>query len=133
MSSTYGRGIRRIPGQMNRMEADYAGYLEGLKRAGTVLWYAFDAVKLRLAQKTFYEPDFLVLMADLVFEIHEVKGHWEDDARVKIKVAAEKFPIRFVAVTRERGLWVFENLSKSVESPDTEENLNKGGSHAVEV
>ena len=31
-------------------------------------------------------------------ELHEVKGHWQDDARVKIKVAAEQYPFRFVAV-----------------------------------
>lgn len=39
--------------------------------------------------------------ADRSLEIHETKGHWEDDARVKIKVAAEALPIfRFVALKR---------------------------------
>ncbi len=31
-----------------------------------------------------------------------MKGHWEDDARVKIKVAAEMYPFRFVAITSSR-------------------------------
>jgi hypothetical protein len=31
-------------------------------------------------------------------ELHEVKGFWEGDARVKIKVAAEMYPFRFLAV-----------------------------------
>lgn len=40
-----------------------------------------------MADKTFYSPDFIVPALDCI-EVHEVKGHWEDDARVKIKVAA---------------------------------------------
>lgn len=30
-------------------------------------------------------------------ECHEVKGFWTDDAKVKIKVAAEQYPFRFIA------------------------------------
>jgi hypothetical protein len=93
---------------MNKLERDYAGYLEGLKIAGRVIWYEFDAVKLRLAHATFYTPDFLVMFADDTLEVHEVKGHWEDDARVKIKVAADKFPFRFKAIKKERGQWAEE-------------------------
>jgi hypothetical protein len=37
---------------------------------------------------------------------------WTDDARVKIKVAASLFPIRFIAVTRTKGgSWVRESFS----------------------
>ena len=47
-------------------------------------------------------------------EIHETKGHWEDDARVKIKVAATLFPFRFFAITQGRkekkGQWIFEEF-----------------------
>ncbi len=104
------RGVRRVQGQMNKLEASYAGYLEGLKRDGYLAWYEFDAIKLRLAGNTFYTPDFLVMRADGTLEVHEVKGHWEDDARVKIKVAADKFPFRFIAITKERGTWVDEHF-----------------------
>ena len=31
-------------------------------------------------------------------ECHEVKGFWSDDARVKIKVAADMYPFRFMAL-----------------------------------
>ncbi len=100
---------RRRPGEMNSLEGRYANQLEADRLAGLILWFEFEAVKLRLADKTFYSPDFLVLKADLSIEVHEVKGgHWEDDARVKIKVAAEKYPFRFVAVTRGKSGWVFE-------------------------
>jgi hypothetical protein len=102
------RGVRRIPGQMNKLEQAYAQELGKLQAAGLVAWFAFDCLKLRLAEKTFYEPDFLVMLADGTLEIAEVKGHWEDDARVKIKVAAALFPFRFRAIRRERGEWVHE-------------------------
>jgi hypothetical protein len=31
-------------------------------------------------------------------EMHEVKGFWQDDARAKIKIAADLYPFRFIAV-----------------------------------
>lgn len=104
------RGVRHVPGQMNRLEASYASYLDGLKHAKAVLWYEFESVKLKLAPSTFYTPDFLVMLADETLEVHEVKGFWEDDARVKIKVASDKFPFKFIAITKEKGLWVREEF-----------------------
>lgn len=85
-------------GEMNRTEAKYADHLELLKRAGEISDYRFECVKLRLADKTFYTPDFMVVASDGTIEMHEVKGFWEDDARVKIKVAASEFPFKFVAI-----------------------------------
>jgi hypothetical protein len=52
-----------------------------------------------LVDNTFYTCDFAVLRADMSFELHEVKGYWEQDSRVKIKVAASLYPFRFIAVT----------------------------------
>jgi hypothetical protein len=103
-----GRGVRREPGKMNGWEKKYAEVLTKRVHAGEVLWYAFDCIKFRLAPKTFYDTDFLVMLSDLSMEIHEVKGHWEDDARVKIKVAADKFPFRFRAIKLEKGQWIEE-------------------------
>ena len=85
-------------GAMNKTEAGYGQHLELLKKAGEVLWYRFEGVKLRLADNTFYTPDFAVMASTGQIELHEVKGYWEDDARVKIKVAAEMYPFRFLAV-----------------------------------
>lgn len=93
------RALGRLKqGVMNKTERNYAGHLESLKIAGEVLYYAFDSIKFRLADKTFYSPDFIVMKATGELEAHEVKGHWEDDARVKIKVAASLHPIPFIAV-----------------------------------
>lgn len=93
------RALGRLPaGHMNRTEAAYAAFLDTLILCKDVLWWKFEAAKLRLADNTFYSPDFLVLRADGAIECHEVKGHWEDDARVKIKVAASIYPMQFIAV-----------------------------------
>lgn len=82
-----------------------AARLESLKLAGEIADYRFECVKLRLADKTFYTPDFMVLRPDGEFEMHEVKGRWEDDARVKIKVAAAQFPFKFVAIKKGKNGW----------------------------
>lgn len=87
-------------GQMNKTEQAYAETLEGLKVAGEILWYKFEGMKFRLADKTFYTPDFAVMLADGQIELHEVKGHWMDDARVKIKVVSDMYPFQFVAVKK---------------------------------
>ena len=96
-------------GAMNKTEARYAQRLEAMKHAGEIAWYRFEGLKLRLADKTFYTPDFAVMLADGVMECHEVKGHWQDDARVKIKLAADQYPFRFVAIRAARGgAWEME-------------------------
>lgn len=89
---------RLKPGEMNKTEAAYAEYLNLRKLAGSVLWYRFEAIKLRLADNTFYTCDFAVMTADGTLEMHECKGFWADDARIKIKVAAVQYPFRFIAV-----------------------------------
>jgi hypothetical protein len=104
---------RHEAGRMNATEAAYASHLEWRKRQGEVLWYAFEAIRLRLADKTTLTVDFFVLLADLSLEAHEVKGgHWEDDARVKVKVAAEQFPFRFIAAQKVAAGWKFEQFGE---------------------
>jgi len=105
---------RHEPGVMNGTERAYAEHLEVRRRCGEIQWFDFEGIKLRLAKATFYTPDFLVVAADGSLEVHEVKGFWEDDARVKIKVAAEQFPFRFIAASprpkRDGGGWNFEEF-----------------------
>lgn len=88
-------------GQMNGTEAAYAVFLESEKQRGAILWYRFEGIKLRLADNTFYTPDFAVMDRDGVMECREVKGHWMDDARAKIKIAAEMYPFRFYAIKKQ--------------------------------
>lgn len=99
-------------GERNKTEAAYEGELKVLQDCGDVLWFKFEGVKLRLADNTFYTPDFAVMRADGQMEMHEVKGFWQDDARVKIKVAAELYPFRFIAAVprkkKDGGGWNIE-------------------------
>ncbi len=102
-------------GEMNKTEAAYAGHLELRRRAGEVEAVWFEGITLKLAEGCRYTPDFLVMLADGRLEAHEVKGFWTDDARVKIKVAASKFPFRFVALKalprKAGGGWEEEDFS----------------------
>ncbi len=84
-------------GQRNKTESAYETFLEARRRVGDVLWFKFEGVKLRLADNTFYTPDYAVMLANGQMEMHEVKGFWQDDARAKIKIAAEIYPFRFLA------------------------------------
>lgn len=96
---------------MNKMEARYAAMLEAMRIAGEIHRWEFEPVKLRLAARTFYEPDFMVIGADGLVAFHEVKGHWEDDARVKVKCAAERYPyFSFICITEVRKEWRRELL-----------------------
>lgn len=110
---------RLKPGTMNKGEAAYAAFLEREKAAGRVLWWRFEGLKLRLADNTFYTPDFAVMTVDCVVECHEVKGFWMDDARAKIKIAADLYPFRFKALKpmtkKAGGGWEEEDFSRSPE------------------
>lgn len=85
-------------GERNRTEAAYENLLESRLRSGEVAWFKFEGVKLRLADNTFYTPDYAVMLSSGLMEMHEVKGFWQDDARAKIKIAADMYPFRFLAV-----------------------------------
>ena len=85
-------------GERNKTELAYEEALKALQRDGQIAWFKFEGVKLRLADNTFYTPDYAVMLTNGQMEMHEVKGFWQDDARVKVKVAAELFPFRFLAV-----------------------------------
>lgn len=95
----------------NKLEQSYEDtVLYPRKLSGEILDYKYEAIKLRLADNTTYTPDYMVTIANGEIEMHEVKGFWQDDARVKIKVAAEIYPFRFVAITKERGAWQYEEI-----------------------
>ncbi len=87
--------------RMNKWEAEYDAELRVKWGAGVIQWYGFEAIKLRLADSTYYTPDFAVMDAGKL-EFHEVKGFWREDALVKFKVAAEKFPFLFLALRKRK-------------------------------
>lgn len=98
--------------RMNKLETAYSAHLQALYAAGRVLWWRFEPMRLRLANGAYYKPDFGVKLLDGSFELHETKGFWREAARVRIKVAAELFPMfRFVAVRKTKTGWEREEFS----------------------
>lgn len=106
--------LGRLPtGTMNKTEALYDAHLSLRRQQGGIIWHKFEAIKLRLADNTFYTADFFVLPADRELEIHEVKGFMMDDANVKIKVAASIYPFRFKIVRKGKGgIWDITEVSR---------------------
>lgn len=95
--------------RMNKTETKYAECLETQRRAGKILFWRYESVKFRLADRTWYIPDFYIMRPDGTLEIHETKGWMEDDANVKIKTVAEQFPeFLFVLVKWDEGDWTFK-------------------------
>ncbi len=92
---------RKKPGEMNATEAKYAEYLDGLKADGVILWYLYEGMTFKLGKDCRYTPDFDVMLPDGTIELHETKGHWTEQAKVKIRVAADLFPFRFVAKNKQ--------------------------------
>lgn len=87
---------------MNQLEQAYSQHLEERRQKGEILSWRYEAVRLKLADLTHYTPDFLVVDQEGNVEFHEVKGFWQDDARVKIKVSAQAYPeFLFLAVQRK--------------------------------
>lgn len=102
---------------MNRNEASYDRYLRDRFAAGEIAVAFYEAVKFRFADSTYYTPDFMVIFPDGLTEFHECKGfkrkpsgepgYWsEEDAKLKIKIAAEMYPFTFKIVFQEKnGIW----------------------------
>ncbi|MFQ0999768.1 DUF1064 domain-containing protein [Gilliamella bombi] len=101
-------------GQMNKTETEYYQYLKTLEQANEITWFKFEGLKFKLANNTTYTPDFVVMNKDGLIELHEVKGFWMDDARVKIKVAADMYPFKFLAIKKKAkklgGGWEIEEF-----------------------
>lgn len=96
----YGRArVRREVGEMNSLEKRYSLHLESRRLAGEIDGWSYEAEKLRLADRTFYSPDFRVVLPAGEIEFHETKGGLMlEAANVKLKVAAALHPYRFFLV-----------------------------------
>lgn len=107
MAQRWAKARKKPNGQQSKLEQQYQAHLQQRLDAGEIQWFAYERVKLRLADKTFYTPDFMVLELDGTVTLVEVKGSWsapnQDKSRVKLKVAAETYwMFRFVAATKRR-------------------------------
>lgn len=98
--------------RMNKTERRYAAVLESRRKAGEILWWDFEVFRLRLGPKCFYNIDFAVVNQNHEIEIHEVKGGFiRDDASVKLKAAAEKYPfLRFFLCQYKKRAWTVKRV-----------------------
>jgi hypothetical protein len=81
----------RVPGKMNQTEKRYAAHLQMLVRAGECTSWLYESVRFKLSDRCYLTPDFYVRAGDQL-QIHEVKGHREDDAMAKFRIAAGMYP-----------------------------------------
>lgn len=105
---------------MNKAEESYATRLAGEVLAGNISAWWYEPVSLKLSEGVRYTADFMVVAADDVIELHEVKAGrlnkqtekivplCEDAGRAKFKVAREMFPFRFVMAWQYKGVWYFD-------------------------
>jgi hypothetical protein len=96
-------GKRHKPGVMNQTETAFADLLQARKLAGEIIDFQFEAITFKLADGCRYTPDFAIWLADGSMELVDCKGAGpvDDKSRVKVKVAAEKFPM-FLFVIEQR-------------------------------
>lgn len=100
-------------GEKNQSEQRYEDeVLKPGMLVGDIRWYRFEGIKLRLADNTFLTVDYAVLPADGVLTMVDVKGAKaivQEDARVKMRVAADSYPFRFeMAFPNKGGGWTVE-------------------------
>lgn len=101
---------KHTPGEMNKTERAYSELLDTRKLIDVAAWW-FESWTFKLAHDCRYTPDFAVLLRDGSIELHECKGHMEDDALVKLKVAARMLPfvVRLARIA-EQGRWKIEEV-----------------------
>lgn len=99
------------PKYRSGLEADYASHLELRLKAGDIREWRYEPFKLRLADGTYYTPDFVVVNVSGFIDVIEAKGFMREAARVRLRVAADQFRwFKFSVVRRERGQWTHEEI-----------------------
>lgn len=109
---------------MNGVETQFAQHLDLQMKIGAIKNWWFEAVKLRIGRvgkRCWWSPDFLVQKPDGSMILYDTKSQWkssgnrphaEDDAIVKARAVAEKypFPVYFVWKDRKTGEWNSRNM-----------------------
>ncbi len=92
--------------RMNKTETLYSLELADALLDGRILAWWFESIKLRLADRTWYTPDFCLLMPDGKLRFVEIKGFLREDAAVKWKVARELYPFfDWLMLRRSKSGW----------------------------
>ena len=99
---------------MTGTEKLWAVSLEARKRRGEIHEWMYERVTLKLGDDLRYTPDFFVILPDGLIEIYETKGAFiREDARVKLRAAAEMFPFRFVLAQYKAKVWTAWEIKRA--------------------
>lgn len=113
----------------SKVEQTYDVHLERKKLNGQILDYWYEGLTLKLEKDVRYTPDYLVMTLDGTLECHEVKAGMkqketgrivpisEDSSKIKLKVAAGKFPFVFRLAFLHKHEWYFITVGE----PEPEE------------
>lgn len=94
---------------MNKLEREYAQELELRKKAGEIVEWRFEEHKVRIGKGAFYLVDFWVMLPYGLIEMHEVKGRWEEAARVRFRAAVDRhWYYSWKVVTKPKGCVQFQ-------------------------
>lgn len=106
-----GRTTKPRRGRLNKTEARYAERLEGQRLTGDIAWWGFEAIRFRLADNTFFTPDFLVMLPDGQLTLHETKGFMREAASLRLRITSEAYWMFPVFVVRwEKGAFTVQPL-----------------------
>ncbi len=95
----------------NKTEAAWDRKLADLKTAGHIRDYGFETMKFRLAHRTWFTPDFPIVLPDWTLIVTEVKGAYiRPDGMLKLKVAAEQLPFPFFLCVYAERKWTITRL-----------------------
>jgi hypothetical protein len=99
---------------MNKTEKLFAFSLEAQQRQGIVHSWMYERVTLKLGDDCRYTPDFFVILPDGQITIYETKGAFiREDARVKLRAAAEMFPFRFILAQYKKKVWTAWEIKRA--------------------
>lgn len=113
----------RLPGTMNKIEAEYWLRLQREERLGLIREIGYQRITLKLGQDCRYTPDFDFVDTHGAVTLVEVKAGRKDkdtgkvkafsmdDSTVKLKTAATQFPqFRFVLTWAYKGQWAAKEI-----------------------
>lgn len=83
--------VAKARGYRSGLEERYADFLAARKAYGEVRSWKYESHKLALGGGAWFTPDFVVVTLTGMVEIHECKGYWRDAAKLRMKIAAEKY------------------------------------------
>lgn len=96
----------------SKLEEAYWNHLADLQAQGAIHSFALKPEKLRLADGSYYTPDFRVITPTGEVQFHETKGFMREAARVRILVAAELHPYPFFLVKKSGASFTVERYGK---------------------